>query len=326
MNPMYGLSLSLQLKRRWTPCVLMCVLLAFFGLVMGCGNSPAEPDLVWGKRGLQPGEFVRPRAIALGSLTPGNEELYVIDFAGRIQVFDLNGHPRREWKTPTIANGRPAGCAWSSSGKLLVADSHYQQLLVYSPEGVLLNKIPGTLGKGNLGPFGYVADVAEDTDGNLYVSEFGNEDQDRIRKLAPDGRHLLAFGGHGSQPGQFGRPRGIAISAQGELFVADSCNHRIQVFDLTGRFLRAFGQAGSGSDDMQYPYDVALGTDNAVYVAEWGNHRIHKYNTSGQSLGTWGKPGRDPGCLNQPWGLIASPKVVLFVLDSDNHRIQRLNW
>jgi len=297
-------------------------------LIAGCGSSHETPDLVWGKRGLQPGDFIRPRAIAMGTDSQGKEELYVVDFAGRIQVFDLDGKPLRLWKTPSIENGRPAGLCWSKKRQqLIVADSHYQQILIYTPQGELVQKIPGTLGEGNLGPFQYVADVAEDDQGNLYVSEFGNEDQDRIRKLTPEGRHLASWGGHGSGEGQFARPRGLAISPQQELYVADANNHRIQVFTLDGKFLRTIGGSqGSQPDQLQYPYDVALGPRGEVYVAEWGRNRIHKFNAQGISQGTLGRPGREPGCLFQPWGMAASTTGKLFILDTENHRIQRAAW
>lgn len=296
-------------------------------LLAGCGSSPETPDLVWGKRGLQPGDFIRPRAITMGTNADGKEELYVVDFAGRIQVFDLDGKPLRLWKTPSIENGRPAGLCWSKKRhQLIVADSHYQQILIYTPEGKLVQKIPGTLGEGNLGPFQYVADVAEDDQGNLYVSEFGNEDQDRIRKLTAEGHHISSWGGHGSGNGQFARPRGLAISPQQELYVADANNHRLQVFSLDGKFLRSFGTQGSEIGMLQYPYDVTIGQRGDVYVAEWGQNRIQKFSPQGLTRGVWGHPGRDPGCLFQPWGLIASQAGKVFILDTENHRIQRTEW
>lgn len=306
---------------------MRCLFFTLCLVLVGCNSSSETPELAWGKRGIQPGDFIRPRAITIGTTQTGEEELYIVDFAGRIQVFDLEGKPLRNWRTPTIENGRPAGLGWSAKKQqLIVADSHYQQMLFYSPEGELLRKIPGTLGAGNLGPFQYVADVAEDTAGNLYVSEFGNENQDRIRKLTPDGEHIKSWGGHGTGPGEFSRPRGLAISPQLEIYVADANNHRIQVFTLEGNYLRTIGTHGSGPGELQYPYDVALGAKGDVYVAEWGQHRIQKFASSGKSLGTWGHAGREPGCLFQPWGIVATKNGKVFVLDSENHRVQRISW
>lgn len=303
------------------------VVIAFLCLCSGCGSTSETPDLVWGKRGLRAGDFIRPRAMTMGANAQGQEELYVVDFAGRIQVFDLQGQPLRQWNTPSIENGRPAGMCWSKKRKqLIVADSHYQQILFYTPDGKLDQKMPGTIGPGNLGPFQYVADVAEDDAGNLYVSEFGNDGQDRIRKLSPEGHHLASWGTHGSGEGQFSRPRGLAISPSRELYVADASNHRIQVFTLDGKYLRMIGSHGAGPGQLQYPYDVAISSRGEVYVAEWGANRIQKFSSQGQSLGIWGHAGREPGCLHQPWGVIASQTGQVFVLDTENHRVQGFHW
>lgn len=306
----------------WRLCILM--LLAF---QPGCGNSPTTPDLSWGKRGLREGDFIRPRAITIGTNAAGQEEIYIVDFAGRIQAFDMQGKPLRLWKSPSIENGRPAGLGWSKKRKqLIVADSHYQQILMYSPDGELKQTIKGTQGEKNLGPFQYVADVAEDEAGNLYVSEFGNENEDRIRKLSPEGNHVASWGSHGSGPGEFSRPRGLAFNDKGELHVTDSCNHRIQVFDRLGKLLRIIGKNGNGPGELQYPYDVALGPKGDVYVSEWGQNRMQKFTSEGVSLSTWGHAGRDAGGLHQPWGIAVSNSSRAYFLDTENHRVQSVPW
>lgn len=305
--------------------MLRPLILLFSLALIGCGEASDSPDLSWGKRGIRAGDFVRPRAITIGEDGAGNEAVYVVDYAGRVQVFTPEGKPLGLWSTPTISNGRPAGLCWSKVKKqLIVADSHYQQILLYQPDGTLVKAIPGTLGVGNLGPFQYVADIAEDEAGNWFVSEFGNENEDRIRKLNPQGEHITSFGNHGSGPGEMSRPRGLSIY-NNELYVADSCNHRIQVFSLDGKYLRSIGSQGTEPGQLQYPYDVMVRSDGSLFVAEWGSHRIQKFDQAGKSLGLWGKAGREPGCLFQPWGLACTAKKV-YILDSENHRIQRVNW
>ena len=70
----------------------------------------------------------------------------------------------------------------------MVADTHYFQVLVYSPQGKLLRTLGGKKGE-KPGEFGFVTGTAQDAQGNLYVSEYG--EYDRIQKFAPDGRFLL---------------------------------------------------------------------------------------------------------------------------------------
>ena len=80
------------------------------------------------------------------------------------------------------ANGKPTGLSFDRDGNLMVADTHYFQVLVYSPQGKLLRKLGGKNGE-KPGEFGFVTGTAQDSQGNLYVSEYG--EYDRIQKLRP---------------------------------------------------------------------------------------------------------------------------------------------
>lgn len=306
------------------PRSLIGWLLALCALAGGCARSGSgAADLVWGGPGLQTGQFVRPRGIAI-SRSPSAEEVYVVDFAGRIQVFSLDGEYRREWRTPSIVNGRPGGISIAPSGEVIVPDSHYQRILIYSPQGRLLREIVGTTEHGGLGPFAYLSDVVQSPDGCFFVAEFG--DDARIRKLDSQGRHLTAFGSSGSGPGQLARPRGLALGPAGEVVVADSCNHRLQIFAPDGRFLRSIGHAGQGPGEFNYPYKVAVAANGDLFVAEFGNHRVQRLNWSGQPIALWGRVGRGPGCLAQPWGVAVDAAGRVYVADTENHRIQRVRF
>jgi DNA-binding beta-propeller fold protein YncE len=294
--------------------LLLTVLLA-----TGCGPSGGRLDSVWGHRGQQPGDFIRPRAITVSQ--GATDELVIIDFTGRLQIFDVDGTYLRGWSTPSIVNGRPAGVSIGKNGNILVADSHYNRVLVYTPAGELVQELVGQDGEGP-GPFAYVSEALQDAEGNYYIIEFG--DSDRIRKHGPDGKYLTHWGGHGSEPGQLARPRGACIGRDGLIYVADSCNHRIQVFDRDGKHVRSFGSEGTELGQLRYPYDVALGKDGDLYVAEFGNHRVQRFTARGEPRGVWGGPGREPGRLNSPWGLSVDSRGRVHVADTENHRIQRL--
>jgi DNA-binding beta-propeller fold protein YncE len=292
--------------------------LAALGLA-GCGSSGA-PELVWGTRSLHPGDFVRPRAVAIDTSGP-SDQLYIVDFSGRIQVFTAEGEYLRGWATPTILNGRPAGLGLGRDGNLLVADSHYYRVLVYSPDGQLVRELAGKPGEG-AGTWSYVSDVVQDDEGNLYITEFGEDD--RIRKLDATGREIKHWGGHGSEPGQLSRPRALAIGPDGLLYVADNCNHRIQVFTRDGELVRCWGRHGDGAGELSYPYDVTFDRDGDVLVAEYGNHRVQRFAPTGEPRGVWGKPGREAGSLHSPWGLAVDRRGRVHILDTENHRVQRV--
>lgn len=286
----------------------------------GCSeptDSIGEFEKVWGRRGISDGRFQKPRGMAIDA----HDQIYVVDMSARIQVFDTDGNFLRAWQTPEHAMGKPVGLGIGNDGQVLVADTHYHRVLIYSPTGQLLQTIGGVAGP-EPGQFGLVTDVVQDREGNYYVGEYG--EYDRIQKFSSDGRFLLQWGGHGSEPGQLMRPQGMAIDAQGQIFVADACNHRIQVFDGQGKILRVWGSQGSGPGELYYPYGVQLAPDGSVYVAEFGNHRVQKFASDGRSLGCWGVHGRQEGQLHSPWGLVRDSHGRIHVLDSHNHRVQRI--
>src|SRR5262249_49634116 len=79
-------------------------------------------------------------------------------------------------------------------------------------------------------------------------------------------RWLDSFGRAGTGPGEFNRPEGLCVDAQDRLYVADSCNHRIQVFSSDGKFLRSYGKPGKGPGELSYPYDICVDSMGRQYV------------------------------------------------------------
>jgi len=296
--------------------------LAALGLFLvapaGC-DLPAgsAPELVWGLHGVKPGHLYKPRAAAFDA----QDHLFLADLTDRIQVFDRDGQYLRGWRTPEFNVDGPSGLTVDRLGRLLVADTHFYRVLVYSEAGEILFQIGDGVQGTTPGRFGYPTDVVIDRAGNFYVAEYG--ENDRIQVFSPEGKWLRQWGGHGYEPGEFLKPRALAIDANDRLFVADSCNHRIQVFDTQGKLLDSWGSRGNRPGQMSYPYDLAIGPDHCLYVCEYGNHRVQKFTLDGQSLGLWGTPGRGPGQLYNPYALAVDSRACVSVVDSNNHRVQR---
>lgn len=294
------------------------------GTATGCvpqSVASVTPDLTWGKLGISEGRFQKARALVISP----EQELYIVDKMGRIQVFDLDGSFRRQWSTPAIAQGKPTGLGWSRDGLLMVADTHYFRVLFYSPSGVLFESrtIGGEFGD-QPGQFHFVTDVAQDPRGNYLVGQYGQID--RIQEFDPSGELVRMWGTQGSQPGQFSRPQSLIVDGAGLLWIADACNHRIQVFDLSAKepeLVRIWGSPGLEPGCLQTPYGIEFDTDGTLLVCEYGNHRIQRFTPSGQSLEVWGGYGREPGQLLHPWGLALDAKRRLHVLDTENFRVQR---
>jgi DNA-binding beta-propeller fold protein YncE len=301
-------------------------------LVTGClgsrGPQSGRLEKVWGLPGSTPGRLFRPRAIAIDK----EDLLYIVDMTPRIQVFTADGELVRSWQPPKFDTGKPSGLAFDNTGNLLVADTHNYRILAYSPAGKLLDQqtMGGVCGNAN-GQFQFVTDAAQDAQGNYYVAQYG--EYDRIQKFSPDRQFLLSWGEHGSELGQFLRPQKIVIDRGGLIWVADACNHRVQVFDASGtevRLVSSWGEQGHGPGQLNYPYDILLDDDalagspgGHVYLCEFGNHRVQKFTMTGRYIGSFGRNGRRAGELDQPWGIAADSRGRMFVLDTYNHRVQR---
>jgi DNA-binding beta-propeller fold protein YncE len=101
------------------------------------------------------------------------------------------------------------------------------------------------------------------------------------RAAAPPPEAGNAFdGGHGSEPGQFNDPVGIAVDVAGDLYVANKDNHRIQQFDRSGAFVRAWGEKGELAGEFNQPHDVAVDAE-FVYVADTWNQRVQVFDHTG---------------------------------------------
>jgi ABC-type Fe3+ transport system permease subunit/streptogramin lyase len=135
---------------------------------------------------------------------------------------------------------------------------------------------------------------------------------------------LQVIGRAGTGPGEFNRAEGVCVDAQDRLYVADSCNHRIQVFAPDGKFLREFGHAGTKLGELSYPYDVAVDKAGNIFVCEFGNSRIQVFDANCQPVEIIGGAGGEPGQFNNPWAITLDARGNLYVADALNHRLQKL--
>src|SRR5262249_11385983 len=146
------------------------------------------------------------------------------------------------------------------------------------------------------GPFHYPTNLALSATGEMYVADgYGNA---RIHKFSADGRFMLSWGEPGNGPGQFAIPHGIAVNSDGEVFVADRENHRIQIFSADGKYLHEW-------KDIPRPCQITIDAMGNAYVAELGfkagmwpgtfppspdatGGRLTIFDADGQVLARWG--------------------------------------
>ncbi|MCW5556924.1 MAG: hypothetical protein KIT22_03655, partial [Verrucomicrobiae bacterium] len=296
---------------------------------------------ILGSRGVAPGQFNKPR-----SLTCDREDnLYVADLTGRIQKFSPEGRYLLQWQMPETDLGKPKGMGLDRDGNILVIEPHYMRVNHFTPDGRRVAQwgIKGT----NAGEFILPRGIAQDSRGEFFVSEYTVVD--RLQRFSlgaasprasggfpcipvdAEGTSSLsacltaAWGSPGDLPGQFNRAEGIAAGPDDAVYVADSCNHRIQVFDRDGKFLRSHGRAGSHPGEYSYPYDIRVASDGTQFVCEFGNSRITVLDAQDRVLEVLGGAGAGPGRFANPWSIALDSKGNLYVADSQNHRVQKFH-
>ena len=311
--------------KKSAPCfVAMAVLLA-----AGCrdqtrSSAPSFPIQsflfssveVIGSRGAGPGQFNKPRSLALDT----NDNLFVVDMTGRVQKFSPEGKFLLSWQMPQTDIGKPKGMDRDRDGNIIVVEPHYQRVNHFTPDGKLVAQwgLKGT----NAGELTLPRAVAVDTKNNVIVSEYTLVD--RVQKFSAQGQRCLAtWGTQGLATGQFNRAEGVGVDAQDQIYVADSCAHRIQIFSREGKFLRAYGKAGAAKGELNYPYDIRVDEQGRQYVCEYGGSRIQIFDPNDRSLEIIGKPGGEPGEFDKPWSIAFDSKGNLYVADSMNHRVQK---
>jgi len=143
---------------------------------------------------------------------------------------------------------------------------------------------------------------------------------------------VLTWGEPGSLEGQFDFPKGLAIDSEGNVFVADSQNHRIQKFAADGTLLTAWGSPGQEPGQFSEPWGVAVGPGDIVYVADTWNHRIQAFTSEGELITYWGVFQDTGGELLEPQGMFYGPRDIaidedgnLYVTDTGNKRIQKFD-
>jgi len=181
--------------------------------------------------------------------------------------------------------------------------------------------------------------VAIAPDGNIYVMD---NQKARVVVFDRDGKFLRQFGsrspvrpadqpGVAAPTGTFEDAWGIAVASDGSVIVADTWNHRIQVFDKNGTFIRSWGgtlervEPGQKGTDFGFfgPRDVAVDAENHIYVADTGNKRIRVYDLMGTHLYDFGVSGHDLGQLNEPVGLAINNRTrEIYVANTWNRRIE----
>ncbi len=153
-----------------------------------------------------------------------------------------------------------------------------------------------------------------------------------------DGKRLevnatQVWGSNGTGTGQFVTPRSLAVGPDGSVYVLDTGNNRIQVFDQNGNFLQQWGEPGAGPGQFNEPWGIAVAGDGTIYVADTWNHRVQVFDATGQllrTIGTFanvqqGDPQAEQGNFWGPRDLAVDAEGNVYVTDTGNKRVQKFS-
>ncbi len=266
-------------------------------------------------------QLVTPYGVAVDS----KARLYVADEkVGAIFVFDTESKD-----VELIKNGLHArfnlitGLAIDDGDRLFVSDSVARRILVFDPK----HRKEGTISEGMSSPAGLAID---NTNRFLYVAD-SELDQVLVYDADPPYK-LLRTLGHRSkdheltEPGDFSRPTNVAVDGNGNLYVADTFNNRVEVFDPEGGFIRTFGKAGDGPGYFARPKGIAVDKDGHVWVADSVQDRVQVFTPEGRLLLWMGGHGNLPGQFSALAGLTIDKNNRVFTSEQYPGRVQMFRY
>jgi sugar lactone lactonase YvrE len=212
--------------------------------------------------------------------------------------------PRGYWMGTLIASSGAAWCFWPKDGRIDGIDTGAPKLAL-------------AVHSGNVGASG-----ASKLKGLPMSGAFMHATPAKTTSTI-NYQVITKWGTSGKGNGQFNGPRGIGVDSQGNVYVADMSNFRIQKFTSTGVFLTAWGTAGQGNGQFWLPSGVAVDASGNVYVTDFGNNRVQKFTSTGTFITTWGSFGNSDGQFDHPEGVAVDASGNVYVADRTNCRVQK---
>jgi DNA-binding beta-propeller fold protein YncE len=235
--------------------------------------------------------------------------VYVIDPIAKVV------EERQDSRAPMVM---PVGLAVDSEDRLFVSDAELHTITCFNPAGQVIARF-GTSVLGR--PGGIAIDRSRN---RLYAADA------KESRIAVFDSKTLEFKGHFGTPtkagkpdnGTFAAPTNVAVDRQGNIYVADTLNYRVQILDPAGKFIRAFGQQGDRPGEFIRPKGIAVDSEGHIYVADAEFNNFQVFSPEGQSLLAVGALGGGPGQFALIAGLYIDSKDRIYTTEMYMGRIQ----
>jgi DNA-binding beta-propeller fold protein YncE len=251
--------------------------------------------------------------------------LYVADTkVGAVFVFNPESRDADLIKHGVDAKfGRIFGLVIDDGDRLFVSDGQYGHVLVFNAN----HKLEGQFGDGVMSdPAGLAID---EENRFLYVANTGSDqvlvyDADTLKLLrkigTPGKNHTL------TTPGDFSAPTNVAVDKDGNLFVTDTLNNRVEEFDADGGFIRAFGKNGDGPGEFARPKGIAVDCDGHVWVVDSMMNRLQVFTPEGHLRLIMGGFGMLPGQFQAVAGITIDKMNRVFTSEQFMGRVQMFRY
>jgi DNA-binding beta-propeller fold protein YncE len=264
-----------------------------------------------------PFQLIGPWGIAIDS----KGLVYVADQkVGAVFIFNTETHD-----TQLIRNGFEAHFGWinglaiDDDDRLFVADGKMHRVIIFNAK----HEVEGQITDGLQDPVG----IALDTENRfLYAVD---TQQDQVLVYDADSLKLLRRIGTGGKnhflttPGDFGAPQGVALDKDGNVYVTDTLNNRVEIFDADGNFISLFGKHGDGPGYFARPKGIAVDSDGHIWVADEMEDRLQVFNRDGQLLTYIGMGhGNLPGQFDALVGVAVDKQNRVFTTEQYPGRLQ----
>jgi DNA-binding beta-propeller fold protein YncE len=316
--------------------VLLLALLTYSALYYQANRRLPVPFVTGGTQAAQPPEFLY--AIAgpegkdalakpIGVCVTNDDRVYVTDLKSDVvRVYRTDGSYLFSFGALTSDEAthlaQPGRVAQGPSGEIWVTDRRLRGIFVFDKDGAFKRRfVPKSDAATTWAPIS----VTFGPDGKVYVCDVGQTRGHRVLVFEQDGTEVLRFGKTvqanrmQESPGSFYFPNSIAIGREGEIFVSDGNNRRVQVFDAQGRFLRLIASSGT-------PRGMAIDSEQRLIVVDPLAHTIDAYDLEGNRLVSFGGPGIGPGQFQYPNDIALDKRGRMFITDRENHQVQVWGW
>lgn len=206
-------------------------------------------------------------------------------------------------------------------GTIFVLDAGNFRVQAFSADGTFLTSW-GAQGA-EAGQFNDPWGIAADEE-YVYVADTWNH---RIQKFSYDGEFILSFGQYGSlgngdnNDDQFYGPRNIVLLNDNRLLIADTGNHRVQVYDRDGNYQNSFGGFGTALGQMYEPVGLGVGVDGTIFLGDTWNGRIQRFNQDFSAFYDWGLNAWRGDTNTQKPYLAIDSQGRIYITDPDRHRV-----